>query len=225
MFGYYGGKSKIIHRYPAPTENLIIEPFAGGAQYALQHWYREVLLVDKYEVVVRIWQWLKKCSPLDILGIRCLEYGQNVDDFEWSCDEEKWLMGFLISAGVATPRKTPSKWTTLDRPNAQKYKLNRIADNLQKIRHWKIQLGDYKQIPNQKATWFIDPPYVDGGYHYKHNSLSYDHLGAWCKERQGQVVVCEKATATWLPFSPICTTRGVKKTYSEGIWNREVIYG
>lgn len=33
---YYGGKSRIIHRYPAPEYPLIIEPFAGAAAYAMK---------------------------------------------------------------------------------------------------------------------------------------------------------------------------------------------
>jgi len=54
MFNYYGSKSKIIHLYPKPIFNKIIEPFAGSARYALKYFDREVLLVDKYEAVVRI---------------------------------------------------------------------------------------------------------------------------------------------------------------------------
>lgn len=63
MWSYYGSKSKVVHLYPRPEYGKIIEPFAGSARYSLRYFDRDVLLVDKYEVVVRIWKWLQHCSP------------------------------------------------------------------------------------------------------------------------------------------------------------------
>ncbi len=37
-------------------------------------------------------------------------------------------------------------------------KRQKIADGLERIRHWDIRLGNYYQIANYEATWFIDPP-------------------------------------------------------------------
>ena len=52
MFSYYGSKSKVVDLYPRPKFDKIIEPFAGSARYALKYFDRDVLLVDKYEVIV-----------------------------------------------------------------------------------------------------------------------------------------------------------------------------
>ena len=223
MWGYYGSKSKIIDLYPSPSHDKIIEPFAGTAQYALKYWEKEVLLVEKYDVIVKLWKWLQKCSKDDVLGIRQLKCGENVDDFKWNCEEEKWLIGFIISGAPSMPKKTATKWKTVIRPNTQNYKLKYIASNLHKIKHWEIKMGSYVDIPNQKASWFIDPPYIDVGKYYKHGSKDIDFvsLGEWCRTREGQVIVCEKTGATWLPFEHLTTSRGNLYQHQEAIWTNQ----
>jgi len=223
MWGYYGSKSKIVTRYPPPLHGKIIEPFAGTAQYALYYWEREVLLLDKYDVIVNLWKWLQRCTAKDILETPHLRPDQKVEDLEWDCEERKHLVGFLITGAPATPKNTPSKWKTIIRPNTQNYKLKYIADNLYRIKHWEILHGSYEDIPNQEATWFIDPPYVEGGVYYKHSSkqIDFDHLAAWSQERQGQVMVCEAQGATWLPFETLVSSRGNKYEHHEVLWYRE----
>lgn len=220
MWGYYGSKSKIVKKYPAPLLDKIIEPFAGTAQYSLQYFEKDVTLVEKYDVVVRLWKWLQKCSKPDILGLPRLKCGENVDNFKWDCDEAKWLVGFIITGAPAQPKKTASKWKTVIRPNTQEYKLNYIAENLFKIKHWKIIHGDYIDICNENATWFIDPPYQFGGQYYRHGNknIDFSSLSVWCKERKGQVIVCENSKATWLPFTPLTEMHGVKFNTTECIY-------
>jgi hypothetical protein len=220
MWGYYGSKSKVVNYYPPPKHDKIIEPFAGTAQYSLLYWDKEIHLIEKYDVIVNLWKWLQKCSKNDILSTRRLKCGENTDDFKWDCQEQKDLVGFIITGSPSVPKKTASKWKTVIRPNTQDYKLNYIADNLDKIKHWKIELGDYDQVKNQKATWFIDPPYFVNGKYYKYGSklIDYNFLAKWCKERKGQVIVCESDDAHWLPFVPLVESRGNKKTYQEFIW-------
>lgn len=58
MWGYYGSKSKIIKYYPPPKFDKVIEPFAGTAQYSLKYWEKDILLIDKYDVIIRLWEWL-----------------------------------------------------------------------------------------------------------------------------------------------------------------------
>lgn len=220
MWGYYGSKSKIVNKYPIPKYKKIIEPFAGTAQYSLKYWDNEIWLLDKYDVIINLWKWLQKCSKQDILGIRRLKYGESTDDFEWDCDEQKNLVGFIITGAPSMPKKTASKWKTVIRPNTQNYKLNYIAESLEKIRHWKIDCGDYKEVVNQEATWFIDPPYIIGGKYYKHGTkdINYSELSLWCQERLGQVIVCEAEGANWLPFYSLTTSRGNKYQHKEVIW-------
>jgi hypothetical protein len=221
MWGYYGSKSKIIGKYPKPSEDKIIEPFAGTAQYALRYFDRDIEIYDKYEVLVNLWKWLQQCSPGDILSLPELKLGDNVDDFTWDCEEAKHLVGFIITGGATQPKKSPSKWKTKIRPNTQNYKKNYISSNLFKIRHWKIECKSYEDIPNKKATWFIDPPYEEGGIYYRHSSknIDFSHLSEWCQEREGEVIVCEKEGASWLPFKPLTSVRGLKsKDFPEALW-------
>lgn len=191
MFSYYGSKSKIVDLYPSPKYGKIIEPFAGSARYALKYFDRDVLLVDKYEVIVRIWKWLQQCSKSDIEKLPNLKRGDTIKREDFDCIEQAWLMGFMVQWNVAAPRLTVSRF--VDTEDIIRFK-KQIAGSLHKIKHWTIEHGSYETIPNQDATWFIDPPYqVNGGSEYRHNSkkIDYQHLAQWCKERIGQTIVCE----------------------------------
>ena len=221
MWSYYGSKSNLAHAYPKPLHGKIIEPFAGSARYALRHFEKDVLLVDKYDVVVKIWKWLQSCSEADILRLpRRLKPGQSLDEFTFDCDDAKLFMGFIIGFGSCTPRKivTPKNES---RPNAINYSLKRIASNLFKIKHWEIRQGCYTQIENQKATWFIDPPYQFGGHAYKEHSgnIDFTELANWCIERNGQTIVCETTKAKWLPFVPLKSQYVLAGHSTEAIWS------
>lgn len=222
MWSYYGSKANIVKRYPPPKHGKIIEHFAGTARYALEYWDRDVLLVDKYEVIVRIWKWLQQCSEDDILKLPAfLPKGTHLDNIKFDCIEAKWLMGFLISKAVESPRKTVTGWVTIERPNFANFQLQRIAKSLHKIRHWEIRQGCYLDTPNEIATHFFDPPYSDGGHPYRHNKVDYPVLAEYATTREGQVIVCEKASATWLPFKPMVTHKGRTGMQAEGIWTNE----
>ena len=223
MWGYYGSKSKIIDLYPEPKFDIIIEPFAGTAQYALKYWDRDVILIDKYPTICNLWKWLQGCSREDILQTRRLEYGQSTDDFEWDCQERKDLVGFIIGGAPTMPKKHATKWKTVLRPNTQNFKLGMIADNLDRIRHWQIIQGDYTDSPDIPATWFVDPPYVVGGRFYKFGSklLDYGKLAEWCRSRKGQTIVCEAENQDWLPFTKLTESRGNKYKHKEYIWTNE----
>jgi site-specific DNA-adenine methylase len=220
MWSYYGSKLRIVKKYPAPEFDTIVEPFAGTAAYAMRYWDRNVTIVDSYDVIIRVWQWLQQCSIGDILGLPRLKFGESVDDYTWDCVEAKWLMGMLFTAAPLQPKKSPTKWRTELRPNTQNYRLETIAASLYKIKHWKIILGDYRLCENQEATWFIDPPYQFGGEYYvkSNRQLDYGYLAEWCAERKGQVIVCENHKANWLPFVPLVTMHGLRGN------NQEMIY-
>jgi 16S rRNA G966 N2-methylase RsmD len=98
-----------------------------------------------------------------------------------------------------------------------------IAENLYKIRHWKIIQDDYKTLPNEPATWFIDPPYQFGGHRYveSNKKLNFVDLAQWCTTRMGQVIVCENTKASWLPFTPLAELHGQKHTTVEAVYYLE----
>ena len=229
MWNYYGSKSKISQYYPKPHHGKIIEPFAGTARYSLRYWQNEVLLVDKYEVVVKVWHWLQKCSPADIMGLPRLKKGQDITTLGLS-EEETMFVGFLANIGQGTPSKTVTDFAAIQMGDDRKSKYKKVADQLHKIRHWDIRHGCYQELKNEKATWFIDPPYQFGGEHqYKHGNkgLDFDSLAQWCQTRHGQVIVCENTKATWLPFLPMRQLQGVANSNTvEAIWtNQPTSYG
>lgn len=218
MLSYYGTKKKIAKHYPYPKWDTIIEPFCGAAQYSLfgNNWQKNVILYDKYEVIVGIWDYLiNHASRADILKLPDLYKGQSVNDFSLSTPE-KWLIGFCINSGSAQPKKTVAKYNSWNRTKPI------IADNLYKIKHWKIYCEDYNSIPNQAATWFIDPPYQYGGQWY-HSSVSnkkidFQHLKIYCLTRKGQTIVCENTKANWLPFKPLVELNGQLHKTTEAIY-------
>jgi len=76
-------------------------------------------------------------------------------------------------------------------------------------------------LENVEATWFIDPPYEFGGHEYKcsNKNIDFDKLAEWCKERNGQAIVCENTKATWLPFKPMKEMQGTMFKTTEAIWS------
>lgn len=220
MWSYYGAKTNIVDHYPAPKFDKIIEPFAGSARYALKYFDRDVLLVDKYEVVIKLWKWLQKCSPGDILKLPNLKYGDKISDIKYDCIEAEYLMGFMCGFASASPRKQPTT-KLIQRPNFINFSKKRIASNLFKIKHWDIRSGSYEDIGNQIATWFIDPPYLNGGYHYPCGTgdISYDSLALWSRARQGQAIVCESYGADWMDFKPLTTQKTRNGIQREMLWS------
>jgi len=214
MFSYYGSKSKIVDYYPPPKHKRIIEPFAGSARYSLKYWQNDVLLVDKYPVIIGIWNYLIQATKDDIMALPDLKTGDNVDSFNIS-QEEKWLIGFCINGGSAQPKKTAKDYNTWGEAKI------RIAEDVQKIKHWKVILGSYDELENVEATWFIDPPYQFGGEWYVKSTkqIDFTNLAEWCKTRKGQVVVCENTKADWLPFKPMTEMQGAMFKTTEAIWS------
>ncbi len=222
MWSYYGGKTKLVHHYPTPKEDLIIEPFAGSARYALEYWERDVLLVDKYDIVVKLWKWLQQCSPKDILSLPIPKVGDKIKREDFECDEQFWLMGFSIANGTSSPQQSVSPFG-VSSESYFKHKIEKYVSHLPKIKHWKIIQGSFEDIPNQKATWYIDPPYQFGGEHYKESNknIDFEKLGKWCESREGQVIVCENTKADWMDFKPMVQFNGLKKTTTEAIWSNQ----
>lgn len=216
MFSYYGSKSKIVDYYPPPKHKRIIEPFAGSARYSLKYWQNDVLLVDKYPVIVEVWNYLKNASEADIKRLPKLETGQTIDDYDLS-DIERKFMGFMVQDGTTGMRRTASYFAV----KRMDEKFNFIIENLHKIRHWEIKLGSYDELENVEATWFIDPPYQFGGHEYKcsNKNIDFPKLAEWCKNRNGQVIVCENTKADWLPFKPMVEMQGTMFKTTEAIWS------
>jgi hypothetical protein len=182
-------------------------------------------LYDTNEKVCGTWDYLIHAKASEIrqlpIGIR------HMDDCPELCQEAKWLIGWWFHKAGAAPANAPSAWNR----NWNGLSLfwgtelrERIARTVDIIDHWKITHGEYFQIPNQRASWFIDAPYDNpAGEHYTHgrDGIDYHHLGVWCKDRQGQTIVCEGPEARWLDFRPFLITHGQRHNTQEMIWTND----
>ena len=222
FFCYYGGKWRAAPRYPDPEHDIIVEPFAGAAGYATRHADRKVILVEKDPVIAGLWRYLTSVSKDEILSLP-LEVPATVDDLD-VCQEARWLIGFWLNKGMVAPNKRPSSWmksgnSTFWGPVIRQ----RIATQIEAIRHWRIIEGEYSSAPDVEATWFIDPPYHESGRVYRTKFSEFEALANWCRSRSGQVMVCEQEGASWLPFKPFASIQSNpspkgKRRSREVIW-------
>ena len=217
MWSYYGSKSKMVNYYPPPKHGKVIEPFAGAAKYSLKYFENDIIIADKYKVLIDVWKYLQKASELDVLKLPKLKRGESIKDHQYLAQVEQNFLGFLVCNGLESPRMNVSSF---DGVNVER-DLKRIAKTLFKIRHWRILYASYIDLENINATWFIDPPYQFGGEHYKESSknINFKELATWCKNRNGQTIVCENTKASWLPFKAIKSMSGSKHKTTEAIWS------
>ncbi len=216
MWSYYGSKNKIAKYYPPPLFDTIIEPFAGAAYYSLRYFERDVVLIDKSPDIILIWKYLQACSIQDINRLPILPEGTRLNPSDFDCYAQYRLMRFLIVQAAFGGNNIVSKWGAM-RLQAN---INRVKKHHFKIKHWKFIEGTYLDVDNIEATWFIDPPYTHGGHKYpmSNRKIDFDNLAIWCKERNGQQIVCENTKATWLNFTPLISLDGVKHRTTEAIY-------
>lgn len=206
FFPYYGSKWNIARHYPAPRRGLVVEPFAGGAGYSTFYDVAGVHLIDADPIIVGVWQYLIATPASEILALPEMpEVGDNVDNYMLP-QEAKWLIGFWLNRGSATPKKSRTAYSArTDRAqlNWGRRAKERIASQLEKISAWTVQLGSFESASDYSGTWFIDPPYGDKGRFYRVKFDRFSDLAVWTLARKGQVIACEGPGATWLPFEPL----------------------
>jgi hypothetical protein len=210
VFSYYGGKSKIIDAYPAPRHDLIIEPFAGAAAYAFRYREHPVWLNDLDERTAAIWtfllspdasEWVEQYWPSTVsVGSRGTDYLP--DECPSGLRE---LFRAEANQGTQGARGVHEQVTGMGVKCWPRTK-RKFLEIIPQISHWKFTQRDYRNINFYAlpATWFIDPPYANpAGSRYRTGGLDYAALASWCRDLNGQVMVCENLGADWLPFEPI----------------------
>ncbi len=233
FLSYYGSKWRAAKRYPTPTQSLIVEPFAGGAGYACNYPDRKVILCERDPRLAAIWKFLIASSKDDILALPLLGLDASAADLPALPEGGRELIRSWLQGGSRNAKNTFSSMarSNLERnPNTPSFWgaacRDRIAQQVDHIKHWEVLEGDYTGCPNVQASWFIDPPYDNAaGRVYRYHALNYAALGSWCMGRPGQVIVCENEGATWLPFEPVYQTANnwnAKKTKRsvEVMWYR-----
>jgi len=235
VLNYFGSKVSTAHKYPPPKDDLIIEPFAGGAGYSLCYWERDVVLVDMNPDVVDVWDYVIHADPDEIRALPLLEPGQRVQELGLPRGPElllRWSVNTSQSSVRSTLRRIGDRlhiqagWWGVKR----REQVARVAAH---IKHWHIFRGSYADLPDVQATWFVDPPYQDAGknYPFGSNRIDYAHLGQWCRSLTGQTIVCENKGADWLPFRKLldlsCADRcgscegDVSRRRTEVIWTND----
>jgi hypothetical protein len=223
FINFFGGKWSMARRLGVPQRGHVIEPFAGSAGYSTYWQPSQVTLIERDPVIFGLWDYLRRASPREIMA---LPVDINSVDELHACQEAKWLVGFWLNRGLAQPAKRRSNWARSD-----KYRFafwgqhirQRIASQVEHIRHWKIIEGDWWEAPDIEAHWHIDPPYVEAGRCYRFNNINRKTLAEWCKERRGFVQVCEADGADWLPFTSftIGNTPRVGRFSAEALFEQE----
>jgi len=231
FFSYFGSKYRLAKHYPVPEYDEIIEPFAGSAGYALLYPDKQVTLYEVSEPIVKLWKWLTTVSEDEVLALPTNEkdgpprfHKDHPAESEVSSEPALILMGLWLTESQTIHSRYP---LSLSRGgNWTRRKKEMIASQLKHIRHWKVEHKSFEEIPNRRATWFVDPPYEKAGHRYRHWKIDYSSLGKWCRERDGQVIVCEQEPARWLPFKHFVVPRKVhnasNKEYKELIWHKQI---
>jgi hypothetical protein len=225
FFCYYGGKWRAAPHYPAPQYQTVIEPFAGAAGYATRYHSRSIVLADANPLITNLWRYLIKVSAQEVRALPLVV--EHVDDLA-VCQEAKHLIGFWLNKATSgSPRKRPASWMRSGvRPNSYwgEAVRDRIASQVDFIRHWRVVDGDYSNTPAIEGTWFVDPPYANAaGAMYLHKVTDYERLAEWCRARRGQLIVCENSGATWLPFADMGSFKSNPGSRGKGK-SREAIY-
>ena len=206
---YYGGKSKIAHIYPAPTSNLIVEPFAGSAAYSWRHRAgREVWLNDLDPRTYSIWKFLTSpdaCAIVEAYVPDTVEPGMRISELIPA--EHPGLVELCRAEANQGTMGEKGVRDVITKMGAKCWKVKRkTLTVIPEVTNWKITSVDWSDLANVTATWFVDPPYNNAaGAQYKlgATAINYDHLGWWCLNRKGQVIVCENAGADWLDFAEL----------------------
>ena len=217
FFSFFGGKWTLAPKYPAPAYGTIVEPFAGSAGYATRYSDREVVLVERDPCVASLWRWLIGVSVDEVMGLPL-----DPEKRFALRPEARSLIGFWCGRGRTQPANTTmSAWLLSGKwPSSfwGTYARQRIADQVPRIRHWRLIEGDYRLAPDIEATWFVDPPYT-GSRHYRASPGDYGALATWCRARTGQTIVCEQKGARWLPFVHFRDTKNINRGAStEVVW-------
>jgi hypothetical protein len=93
FFRYYGSKHACAKRYGPPRYDHVIEVFAGSAAYSCYCEPPKVTLVEKDEVIVELWEYLKSVSPREIM--RLPTNISHIDELpSWVPTPAKSLIGF-----------------------------------------------------------------------------------------------------------------------------------
>lgn len=231
LFKWFGSKWQSAKHYPTPVHDVLIEPFAGGAGYALNYVDKQVKIWDADFNLQLLWTWLiELATGDDIRAIPVgLPAGTDIRTLNLSSGQALLLKHWQRTNNVGdcwtiSPwGHLPGQWTENTRA--------RVAEEVYAIKHWTF--GDVYDWIDTPATWFIDPPYI---YNYRYSKqlprIDYSQLDSLVQTitPESLVIVCEavdKKTGqipNYLPFEQSHVSVTSRRKASQSHHSSEVVY-
>ena len=231
LFKWFGSKWSTSKYYPAPMHDVIVEPFAGSAGYALRHHEKQVILAEANTHIRRLWEWLiEDATSTSILDIPVnIPEGTDIRKLGLSEGQALLLKNWQRTNNVgdcwtiSSWGNKPGQWTENTRA--------RVADEHSFVKHWQVYDDAYLLMSDatRERTWFIDPPY-QFNYQYRATPIDYARLSDDINHLQGQIVVCEAVcqktgqVPSWLPFVPFRTTVTSRRKQTNNHHSKELVY-
>jgi hypothetical protein len=194
LFKWFGSKWQSAKHYPAPEHDILVEPYAGGAGYALNHCDKHVVIWEDDPNLQALWQWLiSQATPADVRDIPIgLSEGTDIRSLGLTLGQQLLLKHWQRTNNVGDCwtisrwGHLPGQWTVNTR--------SRVAEQIGAIKHWEIvQPIDLIDVP---CTWFIDPPYL---FNYRYRAglpkFDFENLASFVDtiSRESLVIACEAA--------------------------------
>lgn len=223
-FYYYGSKANLARLYPDPEYDIIVEPFGGAAAYSVYNLQKypgkRAVIVEKSKIVCDAWDFIRDHTEEEILSYPRPVIGERTSDFFHK-------MSSASNAALNCCSMTVT-WRMVEVFDSM---LKRMARTKKLMDRITVINGSYEMLGDYEVTWFVDPPYqVTGsskngnGYERgcRSDDLDYGELAKFCLSRRGQLIVCEKAGASWLDFQPLTVSRNTANmTYTEVAYIRQ----
>lgn len=125
LFSYFGSKAKIWNYYPKPKHNVIIEPFAGAANYSVNNFENDVYLTDLNENIIKVWNFLINASENDILKLPKFYSGMDLRNLNLSEGERIFFCGFWVNRGMINPCNIVSKFAMGNTNGAEYFEIKK----------------------------------------------------------------------------------------------------
>lgn len=229
LFKWFGSKWLSSRLLPAPLHSTVVEPYAGGAGYALRHAEKRVVLWDDDPNLQILWPWLIQAKESDIREIPI------------NVPEETDIRTLGLSLGQAMLMKhwqrtnncgdcwtvspwgnKPGQWTANTRA--------RVASEVESIAHWEFAKPDWT---HENTTYLIDPPYLYN-YRYRTGLKPFSHTtlanNVSSIPTSSQVIVCEaicpktQSVPNYLPFTFFGERITSRRKANENHHSKELIY-
>lgn len=231
LFKWFGSKWQSGKHYPPPEHDLVIEPFAGGAGYSLNHSERTAILWEEDPHLIALWKWLIfDATPALVRDIPVgLAIGTDIRQIGLSSGQALLLKHWQRTNNVGdcwtvSPwGHLPGQWTNNTR--------SRVAEEIEGVKHWRVEPPVH--YIDRPATWFVDPPYLYN-YRYRRDLPAFDHSSldrfAQTVSKESLVLFCEAAEKgtgrmpDYLPFAPSHRSITSRRKESQSHHSSELIY-